>query len=294
MRCGQCDEVFDASQNLFQESVASAPETTPEVGVDTAYPSPVTDCAQPDSQPDQDPWLDESRDVRDEVQVDLPRDNGQAALSDAQTDLLNLATSPADSMATLEHVAVDFHGQISQDGVHELPAVSFMRGMPKSSVWHQPLVRATLGLTGFLLMIGLAVQIVVHERDRLVAMQPQSRPMLDALCATLKCGLSPLRQIESIVIDNASFSKIQGDTYRLGLSVKNTAAIELAMPSLELTLTDSQDQTVLRRVLMPAEFDAASDVIATGGEWSGTVALNVRGAVGAERISGYRVLAFYP
>lgn len=255
VRCGQCDEVFDASQNLFQEPAVSASESAPE-----SVPASV----------------------------------------DVHPDLVTVTGNPEKPIEVTEHLNVDLPEQIFQDGqstqnaFHELPAVSFMRAMPKRSMWHQPLVRAVLGLMGFVLVVALAAQLVVHERDRLVAMQPQIRPVLDALCATLKCGLSPVRQIESIVIDNASFSKMRAEAYRLGLSLKNTAAIDLAMPSLELTLTDSQNQTVVRRVLLPAEFGAASDVLTTGSEWSGTVILDVRGATGAERISGYRVLVFYP
>jgi predicted Zn finger-like uncharacterized protein len=295
VRCGQCDEAFDASQNLFQESAVSAPESAPEpVATESAQPAPLMA---------QGTWLtesSESRDVRDEIQVDLPREDRPAASPDVQAALLNVIGNPEKSIEVTEHIDVDLPGQIFQAGqstqntFHELPAVSFMRAMPKRSMWHQPWVRAVLGLMSFVLVVALAAQLVVHERDRLVAMQPQIRPVLDALCATLKCELSTVRQIESIVIDNASFSKIRAESYRLGLSVKNTAAIDLAMPSLELTLTDSQDQTVLRRVLLPAEFGATSDVLVMGSEWSGTVALDVRGATGAERISGYRVLVFYP
>lgn len=296
VRCGQCDEVFDASQNLFQEPAVSASESAPEsvVAPQAAQHAPLME---------QGAWLTESResrDVRDEIQVDLPGEDEPAASVDVQPDLLNVTGNPEKPIEVTEHLNVDLPEQIFQDGqstknaFHELPAVSFMRAMPKRSMWHQPLVRAVLGLMGFVLVVALAAQLVVHERDRLVAMQPQIRPVLDALCATLKCGLSPVRQIESIVIDNASFSKIRAEAYRLGLSLKNTAAIDLAMPSLELTLTDSQNQTVVRRVLLPAEFGAANDVLTTGSEWSGTVILDVRGATGAERISGYRVLVFYP
>lgn len=299
VRCGQCDEVFDASQNLFQETPTSAPEATSktesEVVSVVAYPHPESAGFQPEAQPHQDSWLDESHDVRDEIQVDLP-----TGLVSVQTALPSVTSDSTSPIEIGEPPASDLSERQSQRGQSKqyesdaLPAVSFMRAMPQRSVWHRPLVRAILGLSSFLLVLVLAVQITVHERDRLAAIQPRTQPVLEAICAALKCGLSPVRQIESIVVDNASFSKIRGDTYRLSLSVKNTAAIELAMPSLELTLTDSQEQTVLRRVLLPAEFGAARDVIAAGGEWSGAVVLSVRGAAGAERTSGYRVLAFYP
>ena len=47
------------------------------------------------------------------------------------------------------------------------------------------------------------------------------------------------------------------------------------MPAMELTLTDAQDQPLVRRVLMPAELGAAPGVIAAASEWSGSLALAV-------------------
>ena len=113
-------------------------------------------------------------------------------------------------------------------------------------------------------------------------------------CEKLDCEISPLRQIESIIIDSSSFSKIRGDAYRLALVVKNNAPVGLAMPSFELTLTDNQDQAVMRKVLTPAEFGGALNVIAANSEWTTTMDLSVRAIGAAERFSGYRILAFYP
>ena len=51
--------------------------------------------------------------------------------------------------------------------------------------------------------------------------------------------MGPLRQIDSVVIDSSAFSKVKGDVYRLSLTLKNTAPIDLAMPAVELSLTDT-------------------------------------------------------
>jgi len=65
------------------------------------------------------------------------------------------------------------------------------------------------------------------------------------------------------------------------------------MPALELTLTDSQDQALVRRVLLPAEI-AAPPAISASGEWSGTIALALNANGTTSRVAGYRLLAFYP
>ena len=56
-----------------------------------------------------------------------------------------------------------------------------------------------------------------------------------------------------IVIDSSGFNRLRSDTYRLNVTLRNQSPNDVAMPALELTLTDAQDLPVLRRVLQPAE-----------------------------------------
>ncbi len=160
---------------------------------------------------------------------------------------------------------------------------------PTKVVRHFALV--SLALT---LCLVLGAQVLLHERDRLVAWQPTLRPWMSALCLPLKCQLSPLRQKESITIDHASFSKIIGNSYRLNLTVRNTSTVPVAAPAIELTLTDISDQPVLRRVLLPTDLEFKSDTLEAGAEWSASLVVNVDLADTVQPTVGYRVYAFYP
>lgn len=181
----------------------------------------------------------------------------------------------------------------------ELPAghasdaqeVSFVRAARRKAFWRRPLVRTLLALALVLLLGVLAVQVAVHERNRIAAMDSRARPWLQQLCAHLGCTLAPQRQIADVVIDSSSFNKARGDGYLLSLTVKSRATIPLEMPAVELTLTDAQDQPVLRRVLLPADLAAPVELPARG-EWS--TSLSVVVTTGASRVSGYRLLTFYP
>jgi hypothetical protein len=62
---------------------------------------------------------------------------------------------------------------------------------------------------------------------------------------------------------------------------------------MELTLTDAQDQPVVRRVLTPADLGMHDAALAAAGDWSGSLGLQLP-ANGGSRIAGYRLLAFYP
>lgn len=266
VRCGQCEEVFDASAHLQDEQVD--PVATEQAGPEVPAPAPAPAATEPD------------------VDVDIDIEIGDEVLPSPLAEELEPVLD-ADVPAATEAPAWMAERASA-------PEVSFMREQKSASFWRRPLVRASLMLVCLLLVAGLTVQVMVHERDRIAAVAPQSRPVLRALCSVMRCAVSPLRQIESIVIDSSSFNKIRGDAYRLSFTLKNTAPTGLALPAIELSLTDAQDQPVMRRVFLPSEFGATSDVLSAGSESSGSLALSVKANGNAERIAGYRLLAFYP
>ncbi|WP_240456941.1 DUF3426 domain-containing protein [Acidovorax sp. 1608163] len=169
--------------------------------------------------------------------------------------------------------------------------VSFVKAARRRAFWRKPLVRVALVVVSLGLLAVLAGQVAVHERNRLAAMEPRLRPALLALCEPLQCALAPQRQISDVVIDSSSFNKARGDSYVLAITMKSRATLPLEMPAVELTLTDAQDQPVLRRVLLPSEMSAPQELPA-GGEWNAAVSVLV--TTGGARVAGYRLLAFYP
>ena len=174
------------------------------------------------------------------------------------------------------------------------PTPSFMQPDDAPSRWQRRPVRLALIALALLLAGLLAGQVLLQERNRIVLVEPGLRPVVQALCQLAHCEITPLRQIESVVIDSSSFGRLRADAYRLAFSLRNQAPIDIAMPAIELSLTDTQDQPVIRRVILPTEFGAAPAVLAAGADWSGTLALGIRPGATTERIAGYRLLAFYP
>ena len=172
--------------------------------------------------------------------------------------------------------------------------LSFMQGFGSRSVWRKPLVRLGLSVVALVLLAVLCVQVTIQERDRMVALAPAVQPWVAAVCNVANCSISPLRQIESIVIESSSFAKTRGEIYRFNFVIRNAAAVALAMPAVELALTDPQNRPVIRRVFLPADFGADLTSLAPGSEWPGSLAISVKLNGETERISGYRVLAFYP
>ena len=171
--------------------------------------------------------------------------------------------------------------------------VSFVRDARRKAFWRRPLMRGVLAVVTFALLGGLVLQIGLHERNRLASLYPALKPWLVQLCEVAQCKVEVPRQIDSIVIDNSSFTRLRGDLFRLGFVVRNTSGAEVAAPAVELTLTDTQEKPVIRRVLQPAELGAGA-ILAPRGEWSASLNLGVSTGADNARVAGYRLLAFYP
>ena len=268
VRCGQCGEVFDATLGLM--------ESAPEVQRDATSADAAPTGALPA------PPLAQSA-------ADVPAGNNELA-RDASTELAATTAAPTVAPAYAAPDVLD----IALPGAQEHAQFSFMRKPAGDSVWGRPVVRAVLACASVGLGVLLALQVVHRERDRIAALEPAARPALTALCAVTGCRLAPLRQIESVVIESSAFERVRADNYRLGFSLRNTAAIEVAMPAIELSVTDAQDQTLIRRVFLPAEFAASTPVLGGGADWSSNLVLSVKTGAHSDRVTGYRLLMFYP
>ncbi|MDD0840043.1 DUF3426 domain-containing protein [Curvibacter sp. HBC61] len=182
--------------------------------------------------------------------------------------------------------------EVDAYGRPELQQLQFLKRARHAAFWRQTWVRVSLVALCLLASAGLALQVVWHERDRLAATEPLLKPWLQTLCQSLGCELAPLRRIEPWLIESSSFNKTRGENYQFALTVHNTGPLALAMPAAELTLTDAQDQAVLRRVFRAEELGAPAS-LAAGAEWTANLPVSVAGAAGL-RIAGYRVMVFYP
>lgn len=169
----------------------------------------------------------------------------------------------------------------------------FVRLARRRAFWRSPAMRVALSLVALTLVALLLAQWAVHERDRLAARHPALAPLLAQLCEPLGCRVGAARHIESIVIDSTALVRRLGNFHSFDLVLKNTAPMPLALPALELSLTDTGDEVIARRVFLPHELPGAPAVLPA----HGTVAISLRLslAVGESLpMAGYRALVFYP
>lgn len=323
VRCGQCDEVFDANAHLYtdpeQQSEPAAHDAVSAGQAGNDWKSSLRFAAEqqeaipPAAEAD---FAQDALDALDAVDVQDEVVAAEIALDtyahppepepslDALLDLrpghardeVDVPEDAVQEHAKAEPLAEPRYAQVQVKTVEsaDTPKLSFMRQARGTSAWQSTGVRVLLSLVALVLIGVLAVQVVVHERDRIAATEPSAREAVLAMCIWLDCEVLPVRQIESIVIDSSSFTKVRTDVYRLNFTLKSTAAIALAVPALELTLTDLQDQAVVRRVLLASELGAGKDTLDAGAEITTALPITVKPGSNTERISGYRLLAFYP
>ena len=172
-------------------------------------------------------------------------------------------------------------------------APSFVAEAKRRAFWSSRPMRALLWSAFFLLALGLALQAALSRRDWLAARAPALAAPLGALCAVVGCEIRPHRQLEAIVIDGSAFQRASADGFRFSVSLRNTADLPVATPSLELSLTDVADQVLLRRVIAPAELGAPA-ALAARGEFNASQRLTVADSASPSAIVGYRLVAFYP
>ncbi|MDO8279036.1 MAG: DUF3426 domain-containing protein [Burkholderiaceae bacterium] len=301
VRCGHCSEVFDASAHI-QDEPSAVPQPVPQP-VQMPSPVPPDVPASPPAPVAAEPTVEARIPAAAGPAFDAPLPAASAEPSERTEPIFvsefNWRSSDETGAYALDLPARDPPAPeaLATDLIEPLPPVteaplgdlSFVRDARRKAFWRRPLVRVLLAAITVLLVLILAAQALWQERDRVAVWQPSLKPWLQAMCEPLDCTVGPPRQIEAVAIDSSTFVKLRDDAYRLTLGLRNLGTTAVAMPAIELTLTDAQEQLVLRRVLSPAELGASTDALAGSAEWTGTVAFNA-----PARVAGYRVLAFYP
>ncbi len=147
-----------------------------------------------------------------------------------------------------------------------------------------------------ILLVLLAGQALFHFRDAIAAHWPTTKPALSKLCAVAGCDMHPMADIAALSIEA---SDLQADPAHRGLlilssTIRNRAPYALAYPFVELTLSDAQDQIVVRRAFAPDEYLSAAADPHGGIAGNSEVAIKLFIDASATTQAGYQVYLFYP
>jgi len=157
--------------------------------------------------------------------------------------------------------------------------------------------RIVIGFSGLLALLALAGQASFLWRNEIAALWPPARPWLAEACIALRCDIGMPAHIERLSIVSAELQSLpEQDTYAYTALLRNISIMAQRYPAIELALTDAQDQPLLRRVIMPAQYLSPEQRarldrgIAANSELPVRIVFEAPG----NRATGFKSALFYP
>lgn len=163
----------------------------------------------------------------------------------------------------------------------------FLTPKTKLNVW---LISLSL-----LLAIFAGLQAIYFLRTKIAADYPQFKPYLVQACAALKCEVNLPKNLDLFTIDDSDMQEDEQykDVIKFSSLLINNANHVQAYPNVELTLTDTAEQPVLRKLISPGDYLAANANVAVGIGPRDEVRINLAINVKDIAVAGYRVLLVY-
>jgi len=284
VRCGRCSQVFNALESLVdletglpRRSGGGLAPLVQEESVEAEF-----DIAHPAAKPGAPP---------------LPAAPMAAALATPPPSLAPGRTSDAGEDTDIATESEDAPRSVFGPTLEPAEKPSFVRNAERAAAWRRPRVRATLVALGALATLGLLAQMTHEYRDLLAARFPDTRPWLEQACQPLGCTVEATRAINSLAVESSGLVRVEkSNLYKLQLSLRNRAGIDVAVPALDVTLTDSQGQLISRKVLLLVDLGAPQATIGAGRELGVQATLQSAGGgeAGTQPIAGYTIDLFYP
>jgi predicted Zn finger-like uncharacterized protein len=179
--------------------------------------------------------------------------------------------------------------------IQEQPEPEFIRAAAR-----RPRRGFSIVFTGGSVMLALlaAAQLAVVFRSDVLTAWPAARPALAQLCNVFGCTLGWPTQPDQLAVISTELQSIAGtDVLELTAVIRNRAPYTQALPALEVTLSDTQNRPVARKVFTPADYLAAAgeartridEGLAAGADMTIRLFFETRGLQAA----GFLVYPFY-
>ena len=334
VRCGTCKEIFNGIENLqhpeVEQPVPNEPVTpyladipVADGGADLTTSNLTTDTGFQEAEK-----VVESIDIVNNEATPASDSNDESPpLKDVETVILGLDAQvdeklppltdddadPFDEALSFDHEKDDLPEQ--DDGVLESGLAGFSLDQPSAAPTDDPtdelpefvkrvqnrsgrarMVRMACEVAVAVFLLCLAAQTVYAFRSTLAANFPQIRPQLESACRLIGCRVALPMQIDALSIESSDFQPITGNREQFVLYVllRSRSSTTQAWPSLELTLTDTNDKPMASRVIVPKDYLPANrpekDGFAAGAEQF----VKLYFSLPQLKAAGYRVYLFYP
>ncbi|HJV63120.1 MAG TPA: zinc-ribbon and DUF3426 domain-containing protein [Albitalea sp.] len=289
VRCGRCDEVFNALEGLFDLERESPPPWHPGMTQasqrDTTFQKTAADLDEEDRIASR--FFRPEQDDTDKTPAQAVRKRDRVDFADAEYNPELLSEEDVGVAPATDPAAI-----LSKHKTPKPGAPGFVRHAERAARWHTPGMRWSLSVALLLLAAGLVLQVGHHFRDLAAAQWPALRPALAAWCEIAQCRIEAPRRIDDVTVESSALTRAANgtDSFRLSITLRNRGALPVRMPSIDLSLTDVSGQLIARRALSPADLRVASGVLQPGSD----TPLQVLLTAGTPRVAGYTVEVFYP
>ena len=154
---------------------------------------------------------------------------------------------------------------------------------------------ALLAASGVLALL-LVIQLLVHFRVALAAQSPAAATMLTAACRLFGCSVGLPAHIDMVTIESSELQALPGstDTFTLLALLRNRSATRQQWPHLELTLNDTNEAPVARRVIAPRDYLPPSQNPDEGFAPNSEQSARLVFSLAQVKAAGFRVYVFYP
>jgi len=261
VQCGQCNHVFNAKNRLTEisDDITSAAEYQASLeNSDLEKANQTTD----------------ETDVSQEVQII------EGEVIDSPTYIGEF--SPAVS-ATVDEIVFD-----APIVIEDLAAdPKFHKKITKLNIW--------LSLLSLTLLILAALQTVYFMRTKLAAEYPQFKPLLVQGCTYLNCEIALPKDLDLLLIDDSDMQEDENyqGVINFSSTLMNNANYAQTYPNIELTLTNTEDLPVLRRLIKPAEYLQSKANLSAGINAHEEIRIKLAIHASDLPVAGYRVLLVY-
>lgn len=297
VRCGQCQHVFNALDSLIEEPMAA-------LHVPPELPSavPPANAAANLVEIEATLALAEARLTDIAVSPEPTFEPVPEAIEGTETASSTAPKPPLwEPPRITEVIAVAEPTQVAAAEAEELvapltrqaDAVDWRETFPEPP----PAPRRWPWMIGCLLaLLAIGLQAVLTFRVELAVLMPEAKPALRGLCSLAGCEVGLPAKAALIGIEASDLHPDNERPGRLALTatLKNRAPFAQKFPHLELTLTDTVDKAMARKILTPADYLPPKTAIDDGMPANADITL----AVGVDpteiTASGYRLYLFYP
>ena len=287
VQCGNCEHIFNAKNRLTEvsddvnsaaEYQANTSEQTNVAGISAAVADEKPIDAVLSSVLESVPSLQDLASAP--VEPDISESNQHAFFE----------TSNIKSKLETQETAVFYDAeQINTPiQIEDLTTdVRFSKPKLKTNVW--------LVLLSILFAMLAGLQTIYAKRTQIAAEYPQVKPLLQQACAALQCQISLPKNVDLLTIDDSDMQEDEDheNVIKFSSLLINNANYVQAYPDIELTLTATDDQPVLRRLIKPTEYLITNTNVDTGLAAREEVRVNLAINVKDLAVAGYRILLVY-